>query len=282
MDRRKLLTTATIAALATPFLARADTLRPVLIQRTLDAPPRCVSLGDGKWTGFEIEASRLLCNKVGAILQPMQEHLVWARALRMIETGDIHLLPNVTWRPERAEVMDFIGPYAMVDVYILVRTENAGVRFETLDDFTVEGRIFDYVAGSVIEPAFDERLKVDPEFAAHFIVSVSSATLQDMGHVQALGHRVATGRVFGAIIDWYAYNAIQQMDPVDLPFDPAELSGIRPTLFQPETNYLTASLSVDSVLRQELHAAYRESRSDGSFDRIWSEWYPDREIPAIE
>lgn len=224
----------------------------------------------------------MLCDRVGATLWPIKEHLVWARALRMIEAGDIHLLPNVSWRPERAGFLDFIGPYAMVDIYILIRKENAGIRFDRLEDFMVEGRIFDHVAGSAVEPAFDRRLKTDQSFAAHFIRSVSSATLQNMGHVQAFGHRVATGRVFGAIIDWYAYNALQQMDPDRLPFDRSELTAIRPPLFKPETNYLTASLHVDPALRKDLHAAYREARNDGAFDIIWKEWYGSREMPAAE
>ncbi|MFV0358391.1 substrate-binding periplasmic protein [Tropicimonas sp.] len=279
MKRRDFLSTATTCALAAPFLARASPGQTVLIQRTLDAPPRCVALGNGKWTGFEIEASRMLCDRVGVTLLPMEEYLVWSRALKMIETGDIHLLANVTWRAERAEYMDFIGPYAMADIYIVVRKENADTPFETLDDFTVGDRMFERVSASAIDPEFDRRFESDPDFAAHFIGTVSSGSLQSMGHVEALGNRVATGRVFGAITDWYSYRALQQMKAADLTFDPAELTGVPAALFEPATNYLTASRHVDLGLRDDLRSAYRESREDGSFDRIWREWYGDRQMP---
>lgn len=281
MRRRDFLSGAAIP-LAMPYVAQASFNRPVLVQRTLDAPPRCVDLGNGKWTGFEIEFSRLLCDKVGATLQPIREYLVWSRALRMIETGDLHLLPNVTWRAERTKIMDFIGPCAMVEIYILVRKENADTRFETLDDFLVEGRLFEHVTGSAVEPSFDKRMLEDPDFSSHFIGTVSSSSMQETGHLQALGNRVARGRVFGAIIDWYAYNAIKNMSPADLTFDPDDLVRIKPSLFKVAKNYLSASLHVDHSLRQKLRTAYLETRQNGTFDQLWNEWYKGREIPEVE
>ncbi|MEZ5723956.1 MAG: transporter substrate-binding domain-containing protein [Paracoccaceae bacterium] len=282
MKRRDLLSGLAAGTFAAPLLSRAAPGGTVLIQRTLDAPPRCVSLGDGRWTGFEIELSRLLCDRVGVTLQPMQEYLVWARALKMLETGEIQLLPNVTWREERAKVMDFIGPCGQAEFYIVVRKENADTRFESLDDFTIGDRIFESVSAAVIEPEFDRRLKTDPDFAAHFIGTVSAGSLQAEGLVQALGTRVATGRVFGAITDWFSYHALKRMAGPDLPFDPNELVGIETPLFKPATNHLTASLHVDPGLRDDLRAAYRESRHDGTFDQIWKEWYDDRQLPGLQ
>lgn len=281
LNRREFLAASAATGLALPLSARADTEKPILIQRTLDAPPRCVALADGKWTGFEIEASRMLCDRAGATLEPMQDYLVWSRSLKMIETGGIQLLANVTWRAERTEIMDFIGPYGMADIYIIVRKENADTPFQTLEDFAVDGRIFERVTASVIDPAFDERVKTDPDFAAHFINTVSSGSLQNIEHVEAMGNRVAVGRVFGAITDWYSYRALQQMSATNLNFDPADLTGIYASLFKPATNYLAASLHVDAGLRENLKAAYRASREDGSFDRIWTEWYGDRPMPPV-
>lgn len=281
MKRRAFLATTT-CALAHPVLTRAAVARTALIQRTVNIPPRCIDLGDGNWTGFEIEASRLLCQKVGMTLQPAPEYLVWSRAMKMIETGDIDLLPNVTFRAERERVMDFIGPYAMADLYLLLRKEDAETRLETLDDFTVKGRVFERVQASAIDPEFDRRFATDPEFAAHFTVAVSSGVQQGTNDVEAMAHRVATGRVFGAITDWNTYNTLRNMNASALPFDLAGLTAVRARMFQPATNYLAASLHVDSDVRAALKAAYQNARRDGSFDQIWKEWYGDREMPQIE
>lgn len=282
INRRHFLSAATTGTLAAPFLVRASPGKPVLLQRTLDAPPRCVDLGNGRWTGFEIEMSMTLCDRAGMTLQPLKEYLVWARALKMIEVGEVQLMAGISWREDRAEYMDFIGPYDVEEIYIIVRKENGGTRFETLDDFMVDDRVFENVSAAAIDPAFDKRLNTDPAFASHFIGTVSSGSLKRLGQLEALGNRVAMGRVFGAITDWYGYRALQKMKPADFPFDPSELTGIPARLFGTPKTYLAASKHLDREFLEKLRNAYRESRRDGSFDQIWKKWYNSRRIPSAE
>lgn len=208
LNRRALLGGAgsALTIMAAPAIGKGKT---VLVQRTTDSYPRCIRMPNGRWSGFEVEISRDMCKLADVGFTAAEEYFPWSRSLRMIESGELQLLPAVSYREERNLYMDYIGVYDIEEIVVVVHKENAGVRFDTLDDFTKPGQIFERVETAVFTPEFDERIRTDPSFSSHFIGTVGSGSGDRFELLNALGTRVYRGRVFGALTDWYSFAAVQ-------------------------------------------------------------------------
>lgn len=249
--------------------------RPALVQRTTDTFPRCTQLADGTWTGFEIECSREVCALAGVDFIPSPVHFSWPRSLRMMEAGNLQLLTSVSYRKERERFMDYIGIYDVEEIVVIVHKDNADVAFEKLDDFTVEGRIFEHVPTAVFSTGFDERIANDPEFAAHFTTTITpgSGDRRELVHAQAT--RVFHKRIFGAVTDWYSYCTITTMDRDEIEgrYNPDDLVAIRANVFGTPPTWLAASREVQPDVLIAMKESYQMVRASGTFSELWHKWY---------
>ncbi|MEZ5847090.1 MAG: transporter substrate-binding domain-containing protein [Geminicoccaceae bacterium] len=257
--------------------------RKVLRMRGIDQATRMRRDAGGNWTGCEVELARALCDGAGYDLE-MVHVTNWSRSLKMLEEGDIDLLTAVSYRESRTSFLDYVGPFDIEELVILVREENGDARFETLDDFTRPGRLFQIASNAAIEPEFDRRMAEDPDFAAHFITAAATAQPDRWNMMRATVMRVQRKRIFGAITDWYSYRTVK-FDPDRKTFlgtDPSDIVGVPGTFAGRSPTYIAASLQTGADIRAALHESYRDMRESGAFEAIWERWFPDREMPPAK
>jgi polar amino acid transport system substrate-binding protein len=80
----------------------------VLRVQVNDFPPYSY-LKDDKWQGSRVVLSTRLAEKLGCQLQLLD--LTWARALAMLETGDLDLMFNLTVTADRQKFIMFTAPH---------------------------------------------------------------------------------------------------------------------------------------------------------------------------
>ena len=268
MTRRAFSLTSVVCAVPLgrkAVAAGGKTLR----MRTVNRLPRMSRLGNGIWTGYEIEMARALCEGAGFTLEEVPVPN-WTRSIKMMQEGDLDLLTTVSYREERTAFLDYVGPFDIEELVVLVRAENGDATFGSLDAFMVPGRVFQVVAGAAIEPEFDRRMKEDPEFARHFITATAASRPDRWDMMRSTVLRVQRKRIFGAITDWYNYNDIKY-DPDRVKYlgsDPVDIVGVTATFAGKPPTYLAASLHVDAATREALHESYERLRSSGEFEKI--------------
>lgn len=281
-SRRKFLHGAGAATLGISLsgIVRAT---PVFTQRTVGSYPRAFRDENGTWTGFEIELSQHLCSQVGYTLRPLNEYMNWTRSLQSMEAGRLDFLTFVSYREDRTRFLDYIGPYDVEELILVVRKEAENTTMDSLEDLLNTELPIEKTKDASISEEFDRRFREEPAFAAHFLSMTSTGGENIDTMIRKMAARVERKRVSGAITDWYVYRElINQDQPVDvLGYDPGQLGGISLRMLGLPPTYLTVSRHVPQEVRDQLRKAYKDTRENGVFDALWKKWYGERGLPPI-
>lgn len=281
-DRRQLLAGGAGCALALASQSTRAVATPrIMYLRPANSLPRSMLDTHGNWIGFEIEAINAMLENTDAELGILDEFVNWSRALSMIECGSLAFLTSVSFREERTSFLDYIGIFDVEELVVMVLSVNADMRFDNIDDFTIPGSMTEIVQGAVFTPEFDERIKVDPAFAAHFVTAAGTAPDSRWDYLKASIERLRKERVTGVLTDWYSFNMISR-DPKsfeNLGFKTDDITGIPAGFAGRARTYLTASLKLDQSIRDTMRANYKKLRQNGEFDNMWRRYYFDRQLP---
>ena len=114
--------------------------------------------GETLATGFEPDVDVYLASALNARIQYVE--CIWARCMKMMESGSLDMMGLIQKRPEREKMMLFIDPpYSLddmtLDVLFYVTKENAE-RWKSLDDFALKNALIGMVRGVKYFKALDE------------------------------------------------------------------------------------------------------------------------------
>lgn len=274
LSRRTFLGSA-IASLL-PSLAFGDEQKKSLTIRMRDTgPPRAFVDDDGKWNGFVMEAATELGRRAGFEVEALTD-LSWKRALEMTKVGELDLLHSASWRQERTHYLDYIGPFDVNLMAIVVQKGVESSDYQSLDAFVGEGKLFARGHGVALSAEFDKRIVEDAYFASHFKAMMSEVRQPGDSNYAGIFQRISEGSVTGFIIEEKSLRSIIA-NPAEWGIDEEVLSNIDviyPSIFDQDSTYITASKTLDPAFRDSLHVAYDGMRRDGEFTAIWNKWYP--------
>lgn len=273
-SRRAVLGSLLATIISKPSFGETKKKRLSIRMRDTGPPVQFID-SDGEWNGFVIEATTELGKRMGFDIEVVTD-LSWKRALEMAKTGELDLLHSASWREERTEFLDYVGPYDMSLMALLVRQGTKPDAFDTLDAFVGDGKNFAKGRDVALSLEFDARIKDDPYFASHFSAMQSTVRQKESTQFVGLFQRIAEGTITGFIAEsgglaqilaspdkWGISNDV--MSKIDV---------IYPVVFDRDATFLTASQKLDPETRKALHTAYNSMRKDGTFSEIWKTWRP--------
>lgn len=123
---------------------------------------------DGQWQGSRVVLSTRLAEKIGCQLQLLD--LTWARALAMLESGDLDLMFNLTMTPDRQQFAWFSLPHHK-ERLVFATTLSEWQHIEQLDALALFPGVIAITQGSYMGQQF-MRLLTTPQFQRH-IAAVS-------------------------------------------------------------------------------------------------------------
>jgi len=251
--RPGLLSVALILALvvSASFGNAADNIIKI---RVRDFPPQYFQDTAGNWTGLDVELAKALVEGAGFKAEFLA--LPWTRALNNLETGDLHMMMNLSMTPERSLYMYWIGPERKSYMALVVSRENVSLSIMSLDDLvTVSDSLkmnFGIQHDFFYSPEFTERMK-DSNFARHF-EAVSDGALQP--------RKVKNNRIIGFFEDRTTMAYQIKNSP--------EYSGlaIHPFVLHEENVYFGVSRKLDIRKLDLLYESYQKLERNGTLEKI--------------
>lgn len=306
----KLVFAATIFVNMATAPALADdpiVLRPAL-SMTMPASGYTTDRG---YIGFEVDL-------INALLEGMPQDLdvtfvdapSWNRSLENIEHGELSFLTLVSYREERLSFMDYIGVTGTEAAYLLTQDTIDIPALDTIESLALGAGFVAVDADIAWNPAFEQRLQDDPNYAANFIVRPAGeynrvldverlATdpeykalmeseydlVYEDGNaaIYSAAKRVSYGRLGGTImIEGQAIQSIQENAERIAAGGPGTgLKAKRIAAFGTPVTYLAASLHTPVAVRDHMKSRYAELRESGAYDQLWMRWYGDLESPPF-
>lgn len=236
---------------------------------------------DGKWEGFAYDFGERLIKQPEQKLKltPLAD-LNWKRSLRLVETGELHLLYEVSYTKERAKFMDYIGVTDIERSYLIVREEEKVDEIKTFDDFTKFEQKILVNSDVVWSDEFTRLLKEDASFASHFDVKDGTFSTSEENELQ-MARMISTGRIGGYLFTEMDYKTALNLGntQIDNGEKGSRLKVLKILAFNEPKTYVVVPQIMDQSLRDLIRQNYNESRQDGSFDAIWTKWQGDRTSP---
>lgn len=216
-------------------------------------------LQDGRWRGLDVELAEAVVREAG--LEPDFIDLPWSRALNFMQSGEVHLMMNLTRTPDREVFMQFFGPERMSKRVLVVRRQQLGLKIETLDDLPAAARMTGHLFGiqrdAKYSEEFDARLKTDPQFLQAFEYVVKGAV---MGKMLAGGHSLG----FFEDESYVAYQLKNNPDFKDLAIHPFALAS--------EPVFFGVSKRFEPINAKRLEEAFMRLERNGSLSKIRARW----------
>ncbi|MEW5721985.1 MAG: transporter substrate-binding domain-containing protein [Thermodesulfobacteriota bacterium] len=226
----------------------------VIRVRVTHFPPQYFQDQAGEWTGLDVELARALVVEAG--YTPRFISRPWSRALKEMESGELHLMMNLSQTTERSVYLDWIGPERTGELALIVRKGDENLPVHGIDDLprvaAARGKKFGVQADIYYSDEFMEKLK-DPAFAAHF-ETVSKADNNLMMTV--------SGRILGFFEDRDSLSYRIAHDPQyrDL--------AVHPFVISSEDVYFGVSKKVPPGVLPRLREAFKRLEKNGTLEEI--------------
>lgn len=224
--------------------------------RVTQFPPQYYLNAAGEWTGLDAELARALVEAAG--LTPEFVDLPWSRALQEMESGELHIMMNLSQTEERSAYMHWIGPERFARMVLVVQPDNLALPIQTLDDLTVVAAERNVWYGiqqdAFYSEEFNARLENDAEFARWF-EAVTEARLNP--------RKTLSGRIVGFFEDGDAVAYKLTHDP--------EYAGLAVHTFvlsESPVYFGVSRAGVSAEILEKLQQAYTRLEQDGTFERI--------------
>lgn len=130
-----------VATVGSVSPARADsavaagTGGPCILRFALDTPfpPHILFAADGQPHGINVQMLQLLAAAVGCRVRFIRSP--WARSVRLLQQGELDVISQLTFNPQRAETMAFIGPH-LTERVLLIANPATVPPLQQLSDLT--------------------------------------------------------------------------------------------------------------------------------------------------
>ncbi len=232
------------------------------------------------WVGYEPEYLSRIADSFDCKMTFLSMN--WARSMDSMKSGHLDLLTAVSWRADREAFLDYLFPFDVEKVVIMVLKENANTKIETLKDLSQQG-IIEIQEKVAYSPDFDQAMAEDSAFAAQFSFSPNRSSEKAneyfMGHI----HRLKKRRVWGILMRVEKVDYIyHQLGGGDNPvFNRDDFAFIESPVFPVENTFLVASKKTPLVNREMIKKAHHQFRSNSQFKLHWEAYYGQRALPVI-
>ncbi len=214
---------------------------------------------NGEADGFSIQLLKEVAVEMGITIEFKMDY--WATIKQELIDGELDILPLVGYTPERDEVLDFTVPYIVMRGNIFVRDGEDTI--QSVDDLygkqvlVLSGDNSEEYARSI---GLDEELTTTQTYKEAF-------RLLSNGHYDAV---LAQGLVGEKII---SDEGISNVSPVYV-FDDDGISKIKLNLEGYEQKFCFAVVGGDDELLSILNEGLSIVSANGTYDRLYSEWFP--------
>lgn len=221
-------------------------------------PPFAMQNENGAIDGIVVEMAERLIRSAG--MTPVFESLPWNRAMEYIKSGRLDMMTILSKTPEREKFIHFLGQCIDEQVALLVRRENKGLRFETLDDLARDDHLFGIRQNFFYSVAFNRRLETDPSFREHFEANAKGVLNLE---------KVKQKRLTGTLGNYIGLAYMQKTNPAY-----SGLVVMKLPFFEPSPTYFGVSKAVaaDADKLARLEKAHAELTSNGVFGAIVDKW----------
>ncbi len=205
----------------------------------------------GKRSGLSIELAEVLLK--GAGYKPKYQSLPFARGLWYLESGEVHLMLNLSIKKERAEYINFIGPQ-LDETVVLVVLKGSNHKIKTIDDFKRLNKPIGIVRKKYYGKAFEEKYNNDDYFKGNIELVTDIVTNE---------RKLMFKRLSGFL--GYGYNIYYRFktSPIYKNFEVHKM-----IIKQDWIYYGFSKKSVSKEMLKKLQKSYDKASKNGSFERI--------------
>ncbi len=228
----------------------------------------------GKLVGFELDLGRDLCRRINAECEFVAQD--WDGMIPALQSGKYDvIMAGMSVTPERRQVIDFAGPYAM-DPVVFATLKGSKLLQQNLPD--------DKIDMAEISP--DEQKQIDAVTKAlngktvgvqvstihqNMLEQMPGIDMQTYDKVDNIGLDLVSGRIDAMLADRSAIEALIK----------AESGGANDiTIFGPAFTRGVLGIGVgagvrkaDTDLREKLDKAIQEAAADGTITRLSTQWF---------
>jgi octopine/nopaline transport system substrate-binding protein len=228
----------------------------------------------GKLVGFELDLGRDLCRRINAECEFIAQD--WDGMIPALQSGKYDvIMAGMSVTPERRQVIDFAGPYAM-DPVVFATLKGSKLLQQNLPD--------DKIDMAEISP--DEQKQIDAVTKAlkgktvgvqvstihqNMLEQMPGIDMQTYDKVDNIGLDLVSGRIDAMLADRSAIEALIK----------AESGGANDiTIFGPAFTRGVLGIGVgagvrkaDTDLREKLDKAIQEAAADGTITRLSTQWF---------
>lgn len=229
--------------------------------RVTSFPPQYYKNEKKAWTGLDVELAKAWIKEAGFKSEFVE--LPWARALKELKNGNLHIMMNLSITKERMEFLHFVGPERSSEYALIVRKGDEKFQIKEVKDlYTVcqkENINFGIQVGARYSPELSKKLKEDEGFRNCFD-EVPTADLNI--------EKLLKGRILGFFEGKISMQYRIKTDPKFSSFAiHSYIVHREPTFF----GVSKAGVSVEMI--NKLHIAYENLVKKGTFDQIRNqEW----------
>jgi polar amino acid transport system substrate-binding protein len=232
--------------MAAPLVASCE-----LKMRTAVFPPLGMKGDNGQWIGTDIDYTKALLDKVGCKFSILDTP--WARGIKMLESGKVDMMLNVTKTPHREQFFYFVGPHRIETIRLITKKRklpmiNTWQQFELLDTVLIRQR------GSIFGDRFDLALTRNPKLKSKLIDLANNEVRLDLVH---------KGRAAGFFADsaYLNYRLKHNLEYAILE--------VHPLIFHSNPVYFAFSkASMDKAQMTKIYAAFDELAGTDTLQKI--------------
>lgn len=210
----------------------------------------------GRVQGLDIDIVSELGDRVDCQLEWVQGN--WASLLRLLQAGELDMLPGATFTPEREQFAWFSDPYREERFALFVRSEEVDQWSDQALGSLLDGGFRIGVTQGYIYSGPIQALQSDSRYSGQFIEA-------PIGELNL--HALLDYRIDGFLEDPFVVAAIQrrrsgssEIDSLDLDFGSGEV------------HLLFSRQSVSQDLVQQFNEALEAMRTDGTYEDIMNRY----------
>ncbi len=161
-----------VLLMALPICSRSQGEPLSLIAAVSDLPPASWQQ-DGRWQGMNIDYYQALAEESGLSLN--FKELPRSRGMESIKSGECTIMADISPSEKLTASAHFLGPYAVLEMVVLVHKDDVGVSIGNLQQLITQSRARGLQVGIQRDAnygaEFNLRLEKDPAFRANFALA---------------------------------------------------------------------------------------------------------------
>ncbi len=217
--------------------------------RVNDSPPSYSKDSSGNWVGFVVEQGNAVITEAGCKVE--YRSVPWARALRLLENGEIDMMGLMSITEERKKIAYFIGPNYIETIRLFVK-KDSDYNIQKHEDLKNLPRKILLERGAYYGEKIEQLLK-NVDFKKN--IQWTSRTALTTANIE----RVKTGRVSG-FFSHVKPGALKNIT-LELKYHPFVIHS-NPVYFG------LSKKSVNPSMQKRLKEALKGLRERGEFERI--------------